>query len=106
TLDALRPSGMLGAADPDRRHRHALGADRPAALGAGKPRDAVGMAVTGPLDGCVHVGSSVVGCRSTSLSRPAQPVLPPSASSSTSVPASRAASPAPTSTAPPGACSS
>src|SRR5437588_12679296 len=72
SLDTLLPAGMLRTADADRRHRHALRADRAAALGARQPGDAVRMAVTGPFDGFSHVRSSVVGCPSTSPSRPAR----------------------------------
>ena len=54
SLHALRATGVLRAADPDGRHRHAFGADRTSALGAGQPCDAVGMAVAGSLGGLGH----------------------------------------------------
>ena len=79
-LNALWASGVLGAPNSDRRHGHALGADRPAALGAGQPGHAVRMAVTGPFDGFSHVRTSVVRCLCTSLSRPTRRLLPPSGS--------------------------
>ncbi len=46
--DARRAFGLarvVGAADPDRAERHAIGADRPAALRAGDTRLAVGVPV-------------------------------------------------------------
>src|SRR5439155_27387091 len=82
-LDTLGPPRVLRTADADGRHRHALGADRPAALGAAATGDAVRMPVAGLLDGLSHVRSSVVGWAFTSPSRPPRPLLHRLGSSST-----------------------
>src|SRR5262249_44412377 len=83
-LHALRPSGVLGTADADRRHRHALGADWASALRARQPGHAIRVSVTGPFGAFGHVRSSVVGWPFTSSSHRMAPLLPRLGSSSTS----------------------